>query len=313
MTGRVVFMGSKALGHRVLGVLLDELRPSDVLAAIVCPDDRADARSVLPAFERFADEHGIGITVSADQETASAELWRLRPDFVIVCGWYRIIPVLRCPGTAFYGLHAGPLPRYRGGAPIVWQIINGERDIGLSFFRLAEGPDAGDIVEQGSVPLGVLETVADALYRVEDLAVRLVRANLRGILDGTSPHVPQDHASATTFPSRSPSDGLIDWSLPGERVHDLIRAQSAPYPGAFTRLADGRTLRIWRSEPVPIAGDLGRVTEGADGRPVIGCAEGSVRILSASIDREPARPLNELLVAGQLQLGRRATRPSTAA
>lgn len=226
-----------------------------------------------------------------------------RPGVAIVCGWYAMIPV-RGSTTELLGFHAGPLPRYRGGAPVVWQIIEGERTIGLTLFRLDARPDAGDIVAQSSVPLDPSEDVAVALDRLDDPAVRLLRTSLPGILGGTARTFPQDHSRATTYPQRSPDDGEVDLTRGAFRVHDFVRAQAAPYPGALVRSVDRRILRLWMTEPMPDRDAApGDVSLTADG-PAIGCGRGSVRVVAASIDGEPERPLVDTLRGMRLRPSR---------
>jgi methionyl-tRNA formyltransferase len=295
LTGRrVVFVGSKSMGVRVLATLVADVCPPHVLAGAITLDDRDDARSCLSRISEVAGAARLPLVIARDAREGHAALAEMRPDLVILCGWYAMIP-LRAYRAAFYGFHAGPLPRYRGGAPVVWQIMEGERAIGLTLFRLSSRADAGDIVAQSDVPLGPNETVATALGRLDDLAVRLLGTSLPRILDGSVRLTPQDHARATTYPQRSPSDGEIDLTRGARRVHDFVRAQTAPYPGAFVPLADGRILRVWLTEPMPDRhAEAGRLSVTADGA-IIGCGEGSVRILSASIDGEPQRPPADLL------------------
>lgn len=292
---RVAFIGSKSMGVHVLRTLLAEVRPPHALVGAVTLDDREDARSALGELGATAAARGLPLVVASDADGGHSAVADMRPDVVILCGWYAIVPLRRFATSSFFGLHAGPLPRYRGGAPVVWQIIEGQREIGLTLFRLAPRADAGDIVAQGQVPLAAHETVADAIARLDPLAVRLLEAQLPRILDGTVRLRPQDHARATYYPQRSPADGEIDPSWGCVRVHDFVRAQTAPYPGAFARLAGGRILRVWLTEPLPAEhAEPGRVSlRGA--RATVGCGEGSVRIVSASIDAEPARPPADLL------------------
>lgn len=267
----LAFIGSKHLGLRILQAM-HETVPVD---EIVTLDDRRDVRSAHDEIVRFAREHQ---TPLRDNPAA---------DVGIVCGWYH-----RLAGNLF-GFHASPLPRYRGQAPIPWQIINGEPSVGLTLFKLTEGLDEGPIVSQGAVPLAVNQTVADALDGIGDLAVGMIRAKLPAIIDGTVELVEQDHSQATYCGVRKPANGLIDWDQPARRVHDFIRAQARPYAGAFTILPNGDRLTVWRSEvdsrrwlAVP-----GSVVE-VDGAAVVGCAEGAVRVL----DTDPV----ELRVGMQL-------------
>jgi methionyl-tRNA formyltransferase len=301
---RVAFLGSKDTGLAVLGTLLDRVRAPHAMVGVVTPDDRGDARSRLAELQAAAGAIPLVIaTTRAETERALAE-WK--PDVAFVAGWYSVLPLAKHPDTAFYGFHYSPLPRYRGNAPVVWQILQGEREIGLTLFRFSEGMDEGDIVAQDGVALDEDQGIGDALRLLDARAIGLLERHLPALLDGSATLTPQDHSRATYVGARVPDDGLIDWTLPARRIHDFVRAQTRPYPGAFTTLPDGRTLRIWRTQVDPRSyfGLPGGVAERHDGAVVVTCGEGAIRILDAEIDGEPPTSPDAILKSIRIRLGR---------
>lgn len=167
-------------------------------------------------------------------------------DLFLVLGWYFLLPrrirTLAKKGTL--GIHASLLPEYRGGAPLVWAMINGETTVGVSLFHLEDGTDDGDIVGQSSIEVSRDATIATIYEVATERSAALLREWIPRIADGTAPRIPQDHAKATTFAQRSPEDGEIDWTRPAGEIHDFIRAQTKPYPGAFTYI-NGTKITIW--------------------------------------------------------------------
>jgi methionyl-tRNA formyltransferase len=288
VTSRVAFLGSKEAGLRVLERVL-ATREAHVVA-VACPDDRADARSRLDAFEERCRARDVPLTLVGKAAELDAWLSASAPGLALVSGWYQRIPVERHPDVAFFGLHASALPRYRGGAPIPWQIINGEGKVGLSFLELVAELDAGRIVAQLERKLTDEETIADALAWLEEMAPALVGEHLPALLRGDATLHAQDESCASYCSQRYPGDGLIDWRAPAARVHDFIRAQTRPYPGAFTRLADGRVVRVWRTalDPRPYLGPPGGVCERHPDRVVVACGEGALALLEVTVDGEPA-------------------------
>lgn len=282
MTDAVVFMGSKAAGLLLCEAICQ--MPHGGLAAIICPDDSQDARSALPGFRSLAERHGVPLQVVATRADTLHWLDHYQARLAFVHGWYQIIPV---DGPCdFYGFHYSSLPKYRGNAPLVWQIINGEPAIGVSFFRFSEGMDEGLLVGQASAELAADETIGDALDKANALMLELAAQYVPQVVGGIAKLYPQPDEEASYCGLRRPEDGLIDWRAPAERVHDFIRAQTHPYPGAYTRLEGGGVLRVWRCVPEPrrFYGTPGSVVEVSAEWVVVACGDGAVRLLSVALD-----------------------------
>ncbi len=222
----VLFVGSKAFGLS----MLRQIHHVHPVSAIVHANDIGNPMSAFDDFKRWAGIAKVPIQIEG--------VWP-EADYTLVCGWYRII---KNPINCF-GIHHGPLPKYRGGAPLVWQIINGEKRIGTTLFELAAGVDDGRIVTQFSIPRNG-ENVGQILKRLEFEWQRELTQAWKQILAGTAEMVEQDHSQATTFPQRKPADGRIDWFMPTEQLNDFIKAQTKPYPGAWFEMY-GRKFTVW--------------------------------------------------------------------
>jgi methionyl-tRNA formyltransferase len=243
--GKSLFIGSKLLGLRCL--LAMEHAVPDSVCAVVTLDDRADARSAYERFQIFTNGR-MPLHTLWQQNELGPLLKEYSPDLVFVCGWYRMIPeaLLSVPPLGFAGIHFSLLPRYRGGAPVVWSMINGERETGYSLFRLDSGMDTGPLYAQGRVIIGGDEYVGEVLARVEEAALHCLEGKFPAIVNGTAVLTAQSGEEASYAAQRLPDDGEIDWHWPQRQIYDFIRAQSRPYPGAYT-LLDGKKLHIWRA------------------------------------------------------------------
>jgi methionyl-tRNA formyltransferase len=169
-----------------------------------------------------------------------------RPDFILVAGWYHMVPASVRQMAPTAGLHASLLPDYSGGAPLVWAIINGERQTGITLFLMDDGVDTGPIIGQAAEPIHPDDTIATLYARIEQRGVELLREHLPRIARGEATFTAQDESRRRVTPQRSPADGEIDWAAPARRVYDFVRAQTRPYPGAFTHLA-GEQVVVWRA------------------------------------------------------------------
>jgi methionyl-tRNA formyltransferase len=296
---KVLFLGSKNLGLKLLMRMAD-LAPS-ALVAIATLDDTADARGCLPDFRAFTDTRKVPLEVLSKGKDLDAVLDRHRPDLVVVCGWYWKIPaelLAKVPG-GFVGLHASLLPRYRGHAPLVWTLYNGDSEGGLSLFYLEPGLDTGDILAQKKFPLGPEATIAEALALAESHAEEALQDTYRLLLEGRAPRRPQDQSQATFCSQRKPEDGLVDWKLPAAAVHNAIRAQTHPYPGAFT-LWQGRKLYLWKA--TPFAGEYygipGLTVEISGREAVVACGHGAIRLQEIQLEGDSPASAAEVLKYG---------------
>jgi len=283
---RVAFMGSKASGLAALRVLA-RFVPRHDLVGIVAASDANDDRSVQKEMGAAAAELGVPFVVAATgSDDAALAGWR--PDIIVVVGWYRLVALDRHPKTTFYGIHYSRLPAYRGSAPVVWQIIRGEPRIGVTLFRFESGVDNGGIVDQGSVDVATDDTIGDVLPRLDQEAVAILTRRLPDLLAGRVSLRTQNEAEATYCAPRRPSDGEIDWTAPAPRLHDFIRAQSHPYPGAFSWLK-GKKVSIWRSQVGSRTwiGVPGTIVAHEDGAALVACGEGAVRVISAQVEDGP--------------------------
>lgn len=191
------------------------------------------------------------------------ELRKLEPRLGIIAGYHQIFraPLREVMPLGILNLHPGPLPAYRGGSPLNWQILNGETAVTCSIIRIDDGIDTGPILAEASVPIGATETIAQIQGRTDVVFGDLVTA-LVGRLEKNSVEARvQDERAARYWHQRSDADGRILWTaMTARQVHDLVRAVTRPYPGAFA-FRDQRKLRVFSSQ-LPheeIRGTPGRV------------------------------------------------------
>jgi methionyl-tRNA formyltransferase len=232
------------------------------------------------------------------------------PELMLAVHWrYLVPPAAAAAARGMYVFHDSLLPAYRGFAPTLWAIANGEPETGVTLFRAAAEVDAGDIVGQQAVPIGPDDTIATLFERVTEAYLRVLERHLPAIAAGSAVARPQDHARATYTCRWVPEDGLIDWSAPTKSVHDLIRAVTAPYPGAFTFLG-GRRLRVWSArrpaEARRYVGRVpGRVIEVRRGEgSVVLTGDGALMLTRVQLDGDEPRCAAEVLDSLSHTLGR---------
>jgi methionyl-tRNA formyltransferase len=175
-------------------------------------------------------------------------------------------------------MHPTLLPRHRGRAPIPWAILSGLAKTGVTLFEITDATaDSGPIVGRIEVPIAPDETAATLYERLALAHVELLRISMPLILSGSAPRIQQDARHASSWPKRAPLDGIIDWETRAPYLYDWVRAQTRPYPGAFTWLDDAKVV-IWRAAPVQLDADVpaGTIVERRAEGPVVACGEGGL-------------------------------------
>jgi methionyl-tRNA formyltransferase len=269
----IAVLGSKATCLSLVERLVAQA--STPISTIVTIDDSNDTRSALLELRTAAAKHGIPIYVATDTLSAYEALAVFEPSVVFVAGWYRLIgsDVLDSVLHGFVGVHYSLLPHYRGSAPVVWALMNGDTELGYSIFRLTDGMDEGPVAGQGAVPVDEGTYIGEALARLDHASLTTLVSLADDIAAGTAEFRAQPNTRASYAGARNPNDGWIDWSLPAAQIARAVRAQSYPYPGARTRL-DATHVKIWRAYEDKTAdyhGIPGQVIRYLDGNPVIAC------------------------------------------
>lgn len=273
-----MFLGSKGLGLAILAELQRSL-PSRQFC-VVTPDDSDDRRSDLTTYREHCDTNGFPFFIAKRKGDLQQALEETSPEVVFVASWYWLIDeaVLRLPPKGFIGFHASLLPKLRGNAPLVWALLQSESETGVSLFHLDGGMDTGDIVDQSVFPIGQRDTIGTLLEKTEQACRSLARQYAAPILHGTAPRHRQDSTYVSYGSKRLPEDGLIDWAWPASHIERFVRAQTRPYPGAFTHLPDGRRLTIWQASVFPHAfhGIPGLVCQTHGEGVTVACGEGAL-------------------------------------
>lgn len=266
----------------------------------------------LASIQEVVNEHPratMYITTKVDSDLYRQKVWdnaEVHIDLALVVSWRYLIPssVYKVPKCGTYVFHDSYLPVYRGFAPTPWAIINGESYTGASLMLIGENVDEGPLVGQEKIPIEPLATIKDVMEQVTNVYICLVTRHLERLLDSSNPIelTEQDHSLATFTCKRLPTDNWIDFNWPTHRIHNMIRASTVPYPGAFCTIREtGRTLKIWDAVPVenPLSyvGRIpGRVARfGPDGVVVI-TGDGEILIKVVSFEGEDEKkPANTVL------------------
>jgi methionyl-tRNA formyltransferase len=285
---RAVVFAYSEVGVRCLEALLQH---GVEIALVFTHEDSATENAWFGSVAKLAADHGIEVVkpVNPDSTEWVQRVAAVAPDYIFSF-YYRSLlaaPLLAAARWGALNMHGSLLPKYRGRACVNWAILNGETQTGATLHYMVGKPDAGPIVAQEAVAIGIDDTALIVSHALAKAAARLLVRWLPTLAAGPPPGRPMNLSKGSYFGGRTPEDGRIDWSWPASRIHALIRAVAPPFPGAFTDLASQRLLFAgsnWRAEKSAHP-ELAPCLYVEDGRLYLDCSDGiRLAIVALTVD-----------------------------
>jgi len=236
------------------------------IAGIVTISEQTAVRNNVPAWADLASRFGQHIPVhlassySLDGGADRTLLGATRADVAFCIGWQRLLPswFLDLHRNGVFGMHASAtlLPDGRGRSPINWSVIDGAEVLNAHIFRYKDEPDTGDLLSVSQIRIEPHDDIQTLQQKARVVFTREVVRHWDDLVTGTPQLRPlrAQTADDRLYPKRSPDDGAIDWSWPASRITNWVRAQTRPYPGAFT-IYENLRCPIWRTGPAGVDHD----------------------------------------------------------
>ncbi|SHL90315.1 methionyl-tRNA formyltransferase [Chitinophaga sp. CF418] len=248
---RIVFMGTPDFAVASLDILVQN--GYNVVGVITAPDKPAGRGLQLQqsAVKQYAVSKGLRVLQPEKLKNPEflEELRTLKADLQVVVA-FRMLPELvwDMPPLGTINVHASLLPNYRGAAPINWAIINGEKQSGVTTFKLQHEIDTGDILFSQSVDIRDDETAGELHDDLMATGAGLLLKTVQALASNNAKGTPQAHIKAEDIkhaPKIFKDDCQIKWEQPVEQIYNLVRGLS-PYPTAWTTF-NGKGLKIFRA------------------------------------------------------------------
>jgi methionyl-tRNA formyltransferase len=216
---------------------------------------------------------------------------------------FRMLPevVWNMPPMGTINVHGSLLPQYRGAAPINWAVINGEKETGVTTFKLQHAIDTGNILLQEKMPVGEDETAGEVHDRMMILGADLLVTTVAGLVEGSLVERPQEQIrdEDTRLLKHAPKlfteTCRIDWQQSADNIHNLIRGLS-PYPGAFTSL-NNKMLKIYRSKKEITSHDFEAGSMQTDGKTYLkfACRGGYIQVKELQLEGKKRMQVEDFL------------------
>lgn len=236
--GRVLFVACTNVGQAMIRTICgDENIRSQVVGIVNLNTQRALSKANYYTYLDIAEEYNISLHFcdNVNDEETVAWIADKQPDIIIQTGWSQKFrpQLLTLPKYGCIGEHPAPLPRGRGAACVNWAILTGETEWGDTFFHMVNEYDRGDVYAQEMFRIEEYDDVKTVYDKVAMCSAKIVREHIDQWSEGVFEPIPLDESIATYYKKRTPADGVFDFTGNARQLHDFIRAQTEPYPGAF--------------------------------------------------------------------------------
>lgn len=306
---RIVFMGTPDFAVGSLQALCESGK-HEILAVVTQPDrpkGRGNKLLQTPVKEYALEQ---GLTVYQPQKVKTPEfvelLHELQPELIVVAAFGQFLSkeILELPKYGCINVHASLLPKYRGAAPIQYAIIKGEKESGVTIMQMDIGMDTGAMLDKVVVPIAENTTMGELHDALREQGATLLLQVIDKIAAGTAVAEPQDNEQATYATLLDRSMEHIDWSKTAQEVHNLIRGFN-PAPSTFTKLPNGKSLKIWGSKMTgkSSAAAAGTVIETGKHSFFVACGEGVLEITEVQPESKKRMPAQVFLNGRAVQEG----------
>lgn len=303
----IIFMGTPDFSATVLEGLLAD-KAYNILAVVTQPD-RAVGRKKeikMTPVKEVALAHNLPVyqleKLSGSEEIA--ELMTLGADGIVTAAFGQFLPTKLLDSVDFaVNVHASLLPKYRGGAPIHYAIINGDKEAGVTIMEMVKEMDAGDMIAKDATSITDEDNVGTMFDKLAILGRDLLLRTLPDYIAGNITPEPQDSSQATFSPNITPEEERIDWHRPARDVFNHIRGLN-PWPVAHT-LLDGKRFKIYEASIAQGQGKPGEIIEKGKKSLVVATSDGAIALKTVQPAGKPRMSIVDFLngVGRKLEVG----------
>ena len=246
MTLKVGFIGCVRSSREFLNVLL-EIPEVEVCAVVTKAQSsiNADFSDLSDICEIRSIPYHLESSEQRDFSRMFLEKFDL--DLIYCFGWSYLLKedILSLPKLCTVGFHPAKLPKNRGRHPLIWALALGLRETASTFFRMDEGADTGEIINQKDITIDLDDNAEDLYTKIINCGKNQIKEFTLQFFHDEINFVNQDHSQATSWRKRKREDGLIDWRMPAYSIYNLVRALSPPYPCAEFKIS-GKFIKVPR-------------------------------------------------------------------
>lgn len=288
---KIVFMGTPIFAAEILDFLI--MKGYNISLVVSQPDKKVGRKQLITEtpVKKIAKENKIDVFQPEKLKEDYQKIIEINPDLIITAAYGQIVPdeVLNCVSIDAINIHGSLLPKYRGGAPIHYAVMNGDKKTGVTLMKMVSKMDAGDIIFQKKFNIGENDTTEKVHDKMICVAKELLDDKLDLILNDNYEYIKQDENLVTYSPNISKDDEKIDWSKNSLEIHNKIRGLNS-WPVAYTILDDKR-IKIYKSIKT------NDISKGYPGE-IIGFTDDSILVNT----KDKVLKITEIQIAGKIKM-----------
>ena len=294
---KILFMGTPDFSATVLKGLISDER-YEILAVVTQPD-RAVGRKKeirMTPVKEVALEAGLPVyqpeKLSGSQELE--DLLALGADGIVTAAFGQFLPSRLLEAMKFaVNVHASLLPKYRGGAPIHYAIMNGDKEAGVTIMEMVKEMDAGDMIASKATPIEETDNVGTLFEKLALIGRDLLLDVLPAYRAGQIIPQPQDPSQVTFSPNISPEEERIEWSKTNRQIFNQIRGMY-PWPVAHT-LLQGQRFKIYEADMASGDGQPGQILSISKKELVVAAGQGALSLKTVQPAGKPKMAIVDFL------------------
>ncbi len=304
---KLIFMGTPDFSATVLKGLLED-GDYDIVAVVTQPDRAVGRKKEIrqTPVKELALAANLPVyqpeKLSGSQELQ--ELMALAADGIVTAAFGQFLPEKLLQSVDFaLNVHASLLPKYRGGAPIHYALINGDQEAGVTIMEMVKQMDAGDMVAKASIAIEESDNVGTLFEKLALVGRDLLLESLPKYLAGEIVPQAQDESQATFSPNITPEEERIDWEKSAREIFNQVRGMN-PWPVAHTFL-EGQRFKIYQLREVPGQGEPGQIIAKTKKELILAAGQGAVSLEQVQPAGKPRMAIGDFLngMGRQLQVG----------
>ncbi|MDO4455659.1 MAG: methionyl-tRNA formyltransferase [Ligilactobacillus agilis] len=250
----VVFMGTPAFAAPILEGLI-QTNDYEVLAVVTQPDRPVGRKRILTPspVKEVALKHGIEV-LQPQKLSGSEEMQRvisLAPDLIVTAAFGQFLPtkLIAAAKVGAVNVHGSLLPKYRGGAPVQYAIMNGDQETGVTIIYMVKKMDAGDMLAQAKLPIGPHDDTGSIFAKMSILGRDTLLATLPKLVAGELVAQKQDESQVVFSPTIKPEEEKLSLTLNAKQIDWKVRALR-PAPGTYFENFNGKRTKLWDVTPL---------------------------------------------------------------